>query len=442
MRSHLFVLGIDHTNAPVEQRDRCAIDAGSVVEFEAALRGGEIEEAAVLSTCNRTEHYVVVSSPQAPAGRILETYRNLRGVDVAEPGWTPRVELGEEATRHLMRVASGLESMMLGENQILTQVKETHERILVGDAPRPLLARLFQEAVRAGKRVRAKTALCQGAVSISQAAVALARKAFSKLESRRFLIIGAGVTSELVIRHLRSHGASRFAIANRSRDNAQKLVDEHGGMAIGLEAIPEALSHADVVFSATASPGLLVHREQVEPVLRQRQGRPLVLVDISTPRDLDPAIGELSTAFLHNIDHLQMIVDESLERRRAEIPAAEVIVSRLTKNYWQWVKSLQVTPTIARLTEYFNDVRDQELSKMRSKTDDDEFLRLEKLSHSLVKKLLHFPIQSLREMSNGERMDRSLVKALWRMYRLEEDDAPPKRSPDDETSDKSETRET
>jgi len=427
----LVVVSTSHRNAAVELRDRCTLSPEQIERAEARLAAtAPVEEAAILSTCNRTEVYTVSSRVEPMTARVRALYREIKGIDLGE-AWNPLERHNERAAEHLLRVAAGLESLVLGENQILSQVRRVHERILATDVARPVLSRLWREAVHAGKRVRTRTALCEGAVSISQAAVELARKVFSRLDRTRVLILGAGETATLVLKHLRSHGVRRVTIANRTLARAEALTAAHAGRALPLDRIPEALAEADIVVSATACPGTLVTRAQVEPALRKRQGDPVVMVDISTPRDLDPEIAELYGVFLYNIDHLRGIVDENLARRSAEIPAAETILHELTAGYWGWVKGLSVTPTISRLTEYFHEVCRQELERQRPKMREAEFERFERATRSLVQKLLHFPVTSLREMANGERLDRNLIRAVREIYRLSAGEEPGRERPGD-----------
>jgi len=308
--------------------------------------------------------------------------------------------------------------MVLGENQILSQVKSSYDLILSSGYQFPLLNRLFQEAIRAGKSVRTNTALCQGAVSISLAAVELARKIYSSFEKRKILLVGAGETNELVAIHFKAIGATQFIVANRGVEKRQKLAEKYAAKAISLDHLEDALLEADVVIVATGSQHYLIDFALMQRVIKLRNHRSLLMVDISSPRNVDPAVSKLDEIFLYDIDHLKNVIAENLEKRRGEIPHAKELIATVNKDYSTWLKSLDVVPTISKLAGYFNQIRQQELEKFVNKTEDREFEHLEQLSKSIVKKLLHYPILNLREMANGQKLDMSKINTIWEIFRL------------------------
>jgi len=418
----LVLVSTNYKNSPIEVWDQFSVNEDKIRQFldAGAAEGEWLDEVAVLSTCNRTEFYFVTDRPESAPSWILARYGDLRNETVDSAAWRPLRLLDEEAVDHLMRVASGIESMVLGENQILSQVKTTHEILTTSPHRFPILTRLFQDAIRAGKIVRTQTGLCQGAVSISLAAVELTKKFFSKIDKRRILLVGAGETGSLVLRHFHAAGAWQIGVVNRSLPKAQALAREFGAKALPLDAIPRALESVDIVVVATASQEPLIWKDDVARARKARGGGPLFMVDISTPRNIDPAVGDVPDVFLYNIENLKTIIDENMEKRRAEIPAAEKLILAIREEFWGWVKTLQVKPTIRRLTGFFESIRLQELERIRHKVSDEEYDRLERFTGSMIRKLLHHPIMSLRQMSNGEILDRDLIRSAWEMFHLDE----------------------
>lgn len=415
-------VGYSHKNASVAWRDEVALTPDVALAFIEAGVNQEpaIREMAVITTCNRTEFYFVSNQPEKLKNWIFDQYRASRGIDLGKAETEPLILLGEAAVEHLFAVAGGLESMVLGENQILSQVKSSYDLILSSGYQFPLLNRLFQEAIRAGKAVRTNTALCQGAVSISLAAVELARKIYSSFEKRKILLVGAGETNDLVATHFKAVGATQFIIANRGVEKRQRLAEKFAGKPVSLEHLEEVLIQADVVVVATGSHHYLIDLALMQRVMKLRNHRSLLMIDISSPRNIDPAVSKLNEIFLYDIDHLNNVIAENLEKRSGEIPSARKIIASINQDYMVWLKSLDVVPTISKLANYFNQIRQQELEKYVHKADDKEFEHLEQLSKSIVKKLLHFPILNLREMANGQKLDMSKINTIWEIFRLYE----------------------
>ncbi len=418
--SQIVLWGYHHKNAPVELRDLVVLSHDQILVFiEQGMRANiGIREIAIISTCNRTEFYSVTTEPTKLKSWIIEQYENRLGINPAE-GWPdPELLFNDEAISHLMGVAGGLESMMLGENQILSQVKSSHNLILSTGYKFPLLNRLFQEAIRAGKAIRTHTELSAGAVSISLAAVELASKIYSNIDKNAILLVGAGETNKLVANHFQEKGASNFIIANRSVENRERLAAQFGGRSVSLDELDQALTEADIVVTATSAKHYLIEKQQLKAILKQRRRGALLLVDISSPRNIDPQVSDLPDVFLYHMDHLQEVVRENLDRRRAQIPAAEQIIGKIKGEYQDWLKTLEVVPTISQLSKYFHMVRDQELGKYVNRTAEQEYAQLQELSNSIVKKLLHYPIVNLREMANGEQLDQSKINAIWEIFNM------------------------
>ncbi|HCW75969.1 MAG TPA: glutamyl-tRNA reductase [Candidatus Marinimicrobia bacterium] len=414
-------IGYSHKNASVAVRDAVSLSPDVALAFiEAGVNNpaSAIQEMAVITTCNRTEFYFVSNRPEILKDWLFSEYQLRHHLDLSQTDAVPLILFNEDAVDHLFAVAGGLESMVLGENQILSQVKSSYDLILSSGYQFPLLNRLFQEAIRAGKSVRTNTALCQGAVSISLAAVELARKIYSSFEKRKILLVGAGETNELVAIHFKAIGATQFIVANRGVEKRQKLAEKYAAKAISLDHLEDALLEADVVIVATGSQHYLIDFALMQRVIKLRNHRSLLMVDISSPRNVDPAVSKLDEIFLYDIDHLKNVIAENLEKRRGEIPHAKELIATVNKDYSTWLKSLDVVPTISKLAGYFNQIRQQELEKFVNKTEDREFEHLEQLSKSIVKKLLHYPILNLREMANGQKLDMSKINTIWEIFRL------------------------
>jgi glutamyl-tRNA reductase len=399
----LLVVGTSHRLAPVEVRERVALDG----EGEAALahRLGDSGEAVCLSTCNRTELYLAAADTGTAGDRATEALADLGRISRAdlEP-YLYRLEQ-ESAATHLFRVAAGLDSLVPGEGEIQGQVRSAYERGAVG----PLLDRLFRQALHTGKRVRTETAIGESPASVASAAAALAAQVFGDLSGRRIVVIGAGKVGELAARNLVSRGAQLSFVANRTVDRASSLADRFGGEALPLDRVDEELAAADIVVSSTAARDLVLDRGQIERALEGRKGRPLLLVDLAVPRDIDPAAKDLQGCFLYDIDDLQSVVEETLTGRREEAIRAEEIVAGEGERFNAWLASLESVPAIASLRERAEAIRRGELAKAAPRLvglSERERHAVESVTNQIVNKLLHQPIMRLKEAGLGDEDDR------------------------------------
>ena len=376
----LHLLGISHHRTPVELRERVAFERDEAAALARRLAGAG-GEAVVLSTCNRTELYLV-NADLEEAERVLradelEVYR-LRD---------------EAAGRHLFRVAAGLDSLVPGEGEILGQVRAAYECGTTG----PLLDRLFRQALHAGRKARAQTAIGESPASVSSAAAALAEQVFGELRGRRIVLVGAGKVSELTARNLLSRGAEIAFVANRTVDRASELAERFGGGALPLERLADELEQADVVVSSTSAPGFVLGKAEVERAAKARKGRPLLFVDLAVPRDLDPAITELDGCYLYDIDDLEAVVAETLAGRRREAERAEAIVAAEAERFRAWQASLEVVPAIASLRALAEEIREGELARLSRRLSEGELRAVEAATASLVNKLLHLPTVRMKE---------------------------------------------
>jgi glutamyl-tRNA reductase len=385
------LVGVSHHRAPVELRERVALSATASAEVAAALaeRAGE---AVCLSTCNRTELYVAhdeIVAAEADATAVLLE----REPDLANALYRLR---DEAAALHLFRVAAGLDSLVPGEGEILGQVRAAFE----AGSPGPALGRLFRQALHAGRKVRAQTAIGESPSSVSAAAAALAQQVFGDLHGRRILLVGAGKVSEQAARNLISRGAQITVVANRTLDRASALAERFGSAALPLERVEDELARADVVVSSTSAPELVLRHDQVERALRGRRGRPLFLIDLAVPRDLDPAINELEGCYLYDIDDLESVVAESLAGRRREAESAEAIVAEEAERFRAWQASLDVVPAITSLRARAEEIRRRELAKVEPRLgdlSDAERRAVESVTAQIVNKLLHLPTVRMKQ---------------------------------------------
>lgn len=416
----LHLLTFSHRDTSLEVRDRLAFSNDQARDLIAEIRRRYDDECAVLSTCNRTEFYYYgdLDSDDNPWQRLRPHIDDIKGIGTAELA-APTHRHGLDAARHLFRVAASLESIALGENEILAQIKRAHQLVIGDEGSTQALDQLFQYAIRAGKEVRTDTALCEGAISISSVAVDLAEKIFGELDDHLVALIGAGETAETAAHHFVSAGVSDFIVLNRTEERGRSLAEELGGVYRPLEATDDVLGKADVLVVATGSQEYLVEPEQVRRARRHRSGRPMFLIDISNPRNVDPDIGELDGAFLYNMNDLQGIVANNRASREDEIPAAEGIVDRFVQRWDDWRRRLLVTPTISTLARYFEDARQRELDRHPDLAGE-ERKRLEQFSKGLIKKLLHDPITHLRAAVDDGTLTSDQLEFVWSLYNLRE----------------------
>jgi glutamyl-tRNA reductase len=387
----LTLAGVSHHRAPIELRERVALDLDACRALARRLVQRLDGEAVVLSTCNRTELYLV--REEHADEEAVETLAQLAGEradDLAAALYRLR---DEAAALHLFRVAAGLDSLVPGEGEILGQVRSAFEAGSAG----PFLDRLFRQALHTGKRVRMETAIGESPASVPAAAAALAHQVFGELKGHRVLVIGAGKMSESTARNLRTRGAEIAVVANRTPAHGEELARKLGAQARALDAVATELEHADVVVSATSASDLVLSRESVAAGLRARRGRPLLLLDLAVPRDLDPEINDLDGCFLYDVDDLEAVVVETLSGRRGEAARAEQLVAGEADRFRDWQASLDVVPTIASLRALAEEIRDRELRRAGGRLSERERKHVESVTSQIVAKLLHLPTIRMKE---------------------------------------------
>jgi glutamyl-tRNA reductase len=382
----VVLVGISHHQAPVELRERAALDPERARDLAQRL-AGERGEAVCLSTCNRTELYLAEDADDE-AERKAEAALLALEEELGPSLYRLR---DEAAALHLFRVAAGLDSMVPGEGEILGQVRTAHELGATG----PILDRLFRDALHAGKKARTETAIGESPASVSSAAAALAEQVFEELTGRSVLVIGAGEAGELAIKSLVARGAKIAFVANRTRERAEGLTRQYGGEPLSLDEVADRLERVDVVLSSTSAPDWTLTRHDVERMLHARKGRPLFLIDLAVPRDLDPSIHELDGCYLYDIDDLEAVVAETLAGRRREAERAETIVASEAERFREWQASLDVVPAIASLRARAEEIREAELE--RAKLSGAERRAAESVTAAVLNKLLHLPTIRMKQ---------------------------------------------
>ncbi len=370
---HLVLLGLSHHNTPIELRERFGYNARSLGDALTAAKSlPGIGEAVILSTCNRMEMYLATEIPSAV--HEVELFPMLTKHlaaqhNVAPTAFAPHLyrKTDQAAAVHLMRVAASLDSLVLGEAQILGQVRGALRDARTHETGGGILGKLFEQALFTGKRVQTETGLGQGGFSIGHAAVTLARQIFDDFARARVLILGAGKMSEETAQHLVRNGVRFIVVANRTHDRAIEMADRLGGSAIHYDAFPAELERADIVISATAAPHPILNRKMLQPVLRKRRGRPLFFIDIALPRDIDADVAGLDDVFLYNIDHLQHYVQQAATDRAQETARAEIIVREETDRFMAWMQARGATPVIANLRDHLQQIATHRLAILRSR---------------------------------------------------------------------------
>lgn len=405
----LISVGLNHRTAPVAVRERLARAPSELAALMARLtevtpgREAILAEVAILSTCNRFEVYGLADDIERAESKVHAALAEEARAALAELGPYLVTSADEGAARHLMTVAAGLDSMILGEPQILGQVAQAYEAALACGAAGPVLAALFRAAIHCGKRARSETAISEHAASVSHAAVELARQIFGSLSAQRVLLIGAGEMAELAARNLADNGAGQILVLNRSLERAEWLARQFGGVAYGWQDLPRALEQAGIVVCSAAAPHAVIRPEAVRVAMTRRQQHPLFLIDIGVPRNVDPAVGKLANVYLYDIDDLQAVVQENLAQRQREVPKVEAIVEQCSTEFMGWLHALDVVATIRDLRAAAEQVRDDEVARALRRLGplsehQERVVRM--LANNIVTKLLHSPTVRLKQMAS------------------------------------------
>ncbi|MBD3162875.1 MAG: glutamyl-tRNA reductase [Candidatus Eisenbacteria bacterium] len=420
----LLVVGLNHRTAPVELRERIAFNREeTAAALSEPVPGDGVTERLLLSTCNRTEYYAFCQAADCGLASFRELVGRFKNVALAGDAPTLYAYRDQEMVTHLFRVASSIDSLIVGEAQILGQVHEAFEIACRAGASGPLFHRLLETAFRVGKRVRSETEIAIGAVSVASAAATLAGRVFSEMEDRTALILGAGETGRLAAHHLREIGVGRFRVANRTRARADELADVLGGTPVDFGDLEAALREASIVVTATSAPGPILSAAQIRAAVTARRNRPVLILDLGVPRDVEIAANKVANVFLYDIDSLQALVEENLQRRRKEIPKVEAIIESEKTRFFRWYASLGVGPLIRDLREHLERIRASEVERHAGRFGEEDRERIEALSRGLVNKILHEPMVNLRSFQREGSGSVVRLETVRRLFSLERGDA-------------------
>jgi glutamyl-tRNA reductase len=419
----LLVVGLNHKTAPIEIRECLAFPEDKLADALYKVHTlPSLKENMIISTCNRVEVYAATRETEKAILDLKEFLSQYHGIPLKEFEKCLYAYVGEEAVKHIFRVASSLDSMVLGEPQILGQIKDAYDLSQQVKTSGLILHRLLHRAFHVAKRVRTETKIIIGAISVSSVAVQLAEKIFGILEKKTVLLIGAGEMCELAARHLISVGVDKILVTNRTAERAASLAQEFRGEAIPFEDMAQGLKRADIVISATNSPQYLIQHEQITKVIKDRRQKPIFFIDIADPRDIEPKVGDIENVYLYNIDDLQKVANENMKDREKEARNAETIVQDETVKFVNWYRSLDVTPTIVALRKKFEEIRKKELEKTLSlhpNLSEKEKQSLEALTSAIINKILHGPVTLLKQ-TNEEAMADLYLDALHALFGLPE----------------------
>jgi len=419
----LLVVGLNHKTAPIEIRECLAFKEDQLEEaFQKVHSLPSLKENMILSTCNRVEIYAVTRELEMAIPALKEFLSQYHGIPLKDFEKSLYARIGEEAVRHLFRVASSLDSMVIGEPQILGQLKEAYHLAQQAKTSGLILHRLLHRAFHVAKRVRTETRIGNSAVSISFVAVELAKKIFGSLEGKIVMLIGAGEMSELAAKHLVSGGVEKILIANRTYERAVALAQEFKGEAIPFEEISLGLKRADILISATDSPHYLIRHEHVSKAMKDRKQRPIFFIDIADPRNIEPKVGEIGNVYLYNIDDLKKVADDNIQDRKKEAERAEAIVQEEVVKFVNWYRSLELTPTIVGLRKKFEEIRKRELEKVFSlhpNFSNKERESLEAMTSAIINKILHHPLTLLKREEEDWMTD-LYIDALRTLFQIQE----------------------
>jgi len=418
----ILLLGINHKTASVEVRECIAFAEDETKSALHSLLGKSfIKEALLFSTCNRVEILLVTDNKARAVEETKAFVAEFNKIPLEKFEDALYLHEGDDAVRHVFRVASSLDSMVVGEPQILGQVKEAYRTATDEKTSGVILNRLLHRTFFVAKRIRTETGIGDRAVSISYAAVELARKIFGELADKTVMLIGAGEMAELAVEHLIRNKAVKVWVANRTFETGVELAKQFNGQAIRFEEIPESIKTVDIIISSTGAPDYVIHRDQVKGILRKRKNRPLFFIDIAVPRDIDPAINRLNNTYVYDIDDLKGVIDENVEDRQKEAIKGERIVDEAVIRFREWYESLDVVPTIVSLRNKMESIAAAELKKtlQSSKISEQDATALHKMAGSLINKILHEPTRFLKR--TGMREDKSFyIDTVRKLFKLDE----------------------
>lgn len=414
---NILVIGLNHKTADIEVREKVAFDGTKLGEAAEILKNSpEVKENVILSTCNRVEIYAVVRDIASGAGHIKKILSDYHKVPLDFIDKSLYVYSGRKALNHIFRVASSLDSMIVGEPQILGQLKDAFDFALQKKSSGVLLNKLMKKAISVAKRIRTETKIAENAVSISFAAVELAKKIFEDLSAKTFFLIGAGEMAELAARHLINNGVKDVFVTNRTYERSVELAREFNGKVVEFDNFVQELMDADIVICSTGAPHYILVKEQMHKIMKHRKNSPMFIIDISVPRNIDPEINELDNIYLYDIDDMEGVVEINIQERSKEAEKAERIINAEVDTFLKWHTSLAAVPTIISLRDKAEAIRKEELETMLRKLNglkEEEIRAIEALTNSIVHKLMHFPTSALKSEAEDKEIMVDIVRRLF-----------------------------
>jgi len=393
---NLIAISINHRTAPVELREAVYLKEDEIRPFINIAKDNQIKEGLILSTCNRTEIFGIPSNEESSHKNFQNLLLNFKqSQNINEQHFQNFVS--RDAIKHLFSVATGIDSLLVGDNQVFKQVKDSFQISEESNFTGYIMHRVFDATIRTGKRAISETKISDGAVTISYAAVQLTEKIFSNLSKKSALVIGAGETGEIAAKHLSEKGIGSLAVTNRTQEKADKLAQKLNAKVIPFTEFKDSIYKFDIIISATASPEIIIRKDDVKNALKKRNNNPMILMDIAVPRDIDPETRKIDYVFYHDLDSLNIIVEQNLSKRKSEIPKVEKIIEEEIDNFWEWYNSLQAAPAIKDLRDFFEDIRNEEVEKNKNKFSSDDQEKLDIVTKRIINKILHHPTIELRK---------------------------------------------
>lgn len=401
---NLIIVGLNHKTSPVEIREKLSFPATTIGEpLKKLTNHYGLNEGVILSTCNRVEVLAITSDMEQGVWKTKRFLSDYHSIPLEKLDEHLYVHLGEDAVKHLFRVGAGLDSMVMGEPQILGQVKDSYGYAVEHNTAGVIVNKLYHKAFQVAKRIRSETKIGESAVSISFAAIELAKKIFGNLSGKSVMLVGAGEMAELAAKHLLNCGIRDIMVANRTYEKALEMVKGFGGTAIMFREFPHYLKNVDIVIASTGATTFIIRPDQVQDVMKERKQKPMFFIDISVPRNIDPLVNNIDNCYVYDVDDLQGVVAANLQERNKEAQQAERIIDEEIENFYRWIKSLDVVPTIIALRQTCDNIRKAELAKALStlpNLSDKEKKILEAMTSSIVNKIIHHPVTHLKKEAN------------------------------------------
>jgi len=408
---NLLAVSINHHTAPVELREALHLSREEIISYIILLREKLLDEGLIISTCNRTEIYGIPKDPKT-------TYRDIESFLIEKkPGFNISTDHFQKffscsAVNHLFKVAAGIDSLLIGDNQILGQTKESFQLSEENRFANFLMKRVFDSAIKVGKRSKTETEISDGAITVSYAAVQLIEKIFSNLNKKAALVIGLGETGEIAAKHLRDKGIGKLTLTNRTYEKAEKLAETlHAGI-IPFNQLKDSLHEFDIIISATSAQELIITKDDIKAAMKKRNHAATVLMDIAIPRDIDPAGRDIDNVFYHDIDSLNIIVEQNMKKRKDEIPKVQNIIMEELVSFFGWYNSLEIAPTIKTIRDFFEDIRAEEVNKQINRFSEDDREKLEIVTKRIINKILHHPTMELRKIAEQGNIEGDAVTKI------------------------------